>query len=274
MLKWFDEEETSKLNLIEIFPSRQILRLQTDFFAERRSRALDAYLQILTHCLRERDLLDHVIIKEFFGLDRRAVGAGTSFKKLPALKTPNALNIEIEKLRSALFTSKDLKSLHPNFSSLQETISGVQERGNSEDLKCVEKFYELKREWEEMKIRSGEYEGSGFEFDLCSGWDEKQDMPMGTLMGAGPATGRAAGPVPDSTGESASNPLNYTKRHLREQEAILSDLAESLQQQKQVSLEICEEIIQQNRVMSEFGKKQEGTIGEFVQSTGRARKLQ
>lgn len=281
MLPWFEGSPSLRSLLSEAFPPKQILSPQTDGFAERRSRALDAYLQILTHCLRERKLLEHEVIKDFLGFQSfvqiNDIG-GDKICSSSCIRTPNALNSEIEKLRLNLFKSTDLKSLKIDFDSLQEAISGLQERGNLEDLRCVEKFYEVKREWEVMKIQRGEeYDGFKIENRDIKWKVNIKEVPAEIKGGIkGEIKGGILTEIPaEIKGEiKGENMISSTKHHIREQEAILSDLAETLQQQKQVSLEICEEIIQQNRVIGEFEKRQEGTIGDFLQSTERARKLQ
>ena len=249
-----------KQKLKEAFPSKEPLRLQTDLFAERRSKALDAYLQILTHCLRERGLLSREMIKDFFGIKEIVV---KETKLSPGIKTPNALNAEIDKLRSALYNSTDPKSLKDDFDAFQNLIDNLGERREAE---LIEKFYEVKREWEVKKIRNGQFEADSFDF--CFYRREK----MSTACGKGDHT--AADSNNTSSNRDSTVTVNQMKWQLRDQEAILSDLAETLQQQKQLSMEICEEIKQQNRVMSEFGNKQEGTIGDFIQSSEKARKLQ
>lgn len=241
----FDFDGVKKRQLKENFPPKSPLSLQTDLFAERRSKALDAYLQVLMHCTRDDDF----ILRDFFGLKAEQKDS----MKSPKLKTPNVFDAEIDELRIKLFNCKDLKLLTDDFDSLQRNLP-------SEDSKSSTKFYELKREWEVMKIKSGQFDQSTFdikpnakESDSFKD-DNKKHADVNTVIN--------------------SSVLVQRKSHLREQEAILSDLADTLQQQKQLSMEICEEIMQQNREIGEFGRKQEGTIGDFIQSTEKARKLQ
>lgn len=272
--------------LSDAFPSKQILSLQTDAFAEKRTRALDAYLQILTHCLRERKLLEQEqeIIRDFFGIleNNETTKKVRAAAALPVIKTPNVLNNEIDQLRSTLHTTKDLKSLNRDFDELQETILE-----KAEDLKLMEKFYEVKREWEVMKIKRGEqYDGFDICKDIKSNSIDRDSIDSKSIDGdinpkdinSIDVDSKSKDGVLKISKTIVTDTVTLTsstaKHHLREQEAILSDLADTLHQQKQVSLEICEEIIQQNRVIGEFGGRQEGTIGGFMRSTERARKLQ
>lgn len=271
--------------IVESFPPKQILKIQTDAFAEKRARALDAYLQILTHYLRERRLLVHELIKDFFGIvhesemvnsniSNKPIGTGTvRIDCVPVIKTPNVLKNEIEHLRSVLHTTKDLKSLKQKFDLLNETILG-QNHQTQEDLKLMEKFYEVKREWEVMKIKRGE-QYDGFDIKITKVPSNSNSIDMNCKQVT--KNEETLDSTTDSTNTLTINTIDTNtsaKHHIREQEAILSDLADILQQQKQVSLEICEEIIEQNRVIGEFGKRQEGTIDGFMKSSDRVRKLQ
>lgn len=250
MLEFFsDKRDGHREKLMETFPSKSPLSLQTDLFAERRSKALDAYLQVLMHCLKADDR----ILRAFLGIK-----ADPKDKpKSPKIKTPDVFDSEIEKLRMALFSCKDLKSLTDDFDNLQRNLP-------SELSKGAGKFYELKREWEVMKIKSGQFDERSFDMFIDKEISkESRNRYTDTNK-----------PTNNIAKEDDTLVLDETKNHLREQEAILSDLADTLQQQKQLSKEICEEIKQQNREIGEFGRKQEGTIGDFMQSTEKARKLQ
>ena len=177
------------------------------------------------------------------------------------LKTPNLINLEIEKLRHQLNMSADMNK--SEFKELQNQVQELQEkRGRSEeDLRCIEKFYELKREWEVKKIRSGTFDGNEFSI---SGPNKNKSETAEALKEPHDAT----------TVVNDELLVQGTKRNLHDQEAILYDLAETLSKQKLLSKEICSEIVEQNRLLGRVSEKQGIVAEEFKGSNDRVRKLQ
>ena len=258
----------------ENFPGKEPLSLQTDNFAERRSRAFDAYLQILLYAMRTLTANPRVIrcVKQFLNLpDRLSVKKEEpkhSAKKA-LMRTPNGLNSEIERLRQQLNVSDPPNSntFAPDFKELQMQIHELQEKRemSDEDSRCVEKFYELKREWEIKKIRNGTFDGNEFSITASKNGKIVSESPEKETI------------TSTSYSKSGSTPvlmLEDSKRNLYEQEAILSDLAVTLSKQKLLSKELCSELIEQNRLLGRVGEKQEIMAEEFKDSNDRVKKLQ
>ena len=262
--------------MIKSFPSKKILSAQTDLFADRRARALDAYLQFFWLVLKkateeETDIHSlNLIVENFFEvpLNDSSVSIGdeinykctSTMRPLEkALKTPNVLIGVIEGLTEQLFNLK-MKTLPPKFEEefqdLQVQIRELQRRPENEDWRCINKFYGLKREIEDS-------------FKLEN--ENKTEIKMKNKILNAKKTFD-----PDSKQTNAianaTNGINL-KTHLRGQEAILTDLADTLKQQKLLSQEIWSEIKDQNRILEGFSHRHEDTIEELRETDARVKKI-
>jgi len=203
-------------------------------------------------------------VRQFLQIKEEETGKVGS--KRIIVRTPNFINSEIERLRQQLNMNDSMSQ--DEFKELQKQVHDLQERRerSEDDLRIVEKFYELKREWEIRKIRSGTFDGN--EFSITEKI-EKTTEP--SKNGSIPLTNDS-----QTSGRLVNNDellLQSTRRSLFDQEAILSDLAENLSKQKLLSKEICSEIVEQNRLLGRAGEKQEIVAEEFKGSNDRVRKL-
>ena len=275
MKGWFDGRgrEKKRKQLEAAFPGKSPLAIQTDLFAERRAKALDAYLQILVHLLREeKETEGDGILKDFdfFKVTRAAKETEKQKQQLEgnAVRTPNGLNYGIERLRSNLMTdfnsitSADFESLKGHVRDLQERREGAT-AANPDDLRCIDQFYALKREWEIERIKRGQFTDDSFSFESKKSIikSEANENTKQTLK------------ITSSTSVHTLE-LDSFKNHLRGQESILTDLAVTLKEQKKISQEICAEVLQHNKVIENVEKKQDGTLEGFKESGARVRKLQ
>ena len=276
--------------MIKSFPSKKILSAQTDLFADRRARALDAYLQFFWLVLKkateeETDIHSlNLIVENFFEvpLNDSSVSIGdeinykctSTMRPLEkALKTPNVLIGVIEGLTEQLFNLK-MKTLPPKFEEefqdLQVQIRELQRRPENEDWRCINKFYDLKREIEIWRIKSGNSE-EYFEDSFKLENENKTEIKMKNKILNAKKTFD-----PDSKQTNAianaTNGINL-KTHLRGQEAILTDLADTLKQQKLLSQEIWSEIKDQNRILEGFSHRHEDTIEELRETDARVKKI-
>lgn len=257
--------------MIETFPEKQPLSVQTDNFAERRSRALDAYVQILLYALRTTNPNAKLMrsVKQFFNFNTGSSNEQKQTKSEASIvRTPNFINSEIERLRKRLAINEpinetDFKELQGQVYDLQEKRKG---KGSEDDLRCVEKFYELKREWEIRKIRSGTFDTNEFNIDKRTG----NKTEIATARAADLSSTSKAG-CPVIKDELI---LQNAKRHLFDQEAMLADLSETLSKQKLLSKEIHSEVIEQNRLLGRVGEQQEIVAEDFKGSNSRVKKLQ
>lgn len=266
-LSWFTENNI----LRESFPGKQPFQSQTDLFCERRAKALDAYLQFFLHaCGKLRmNAEQEVIFKDFFGINERAesgiIDSKQPGRKSPSVaRTPTGVNSEIDRLKRLLHENVDIGE---DLANLQVLVRGLQEKRDigQEDKRSIEKFYELKREWEIRRIKSGEFV---FESGGESGKNEARKSVLDITK--------------DDDGEKASSHSTQTqtqynptaKELIRGQEAILTDLAATLAEQKMLSKEIYAEVAGQNRIIGQVGQRQEDTKEGFIEATARARKLQ
>lgn len=243
--------------MIETFPAKQPLSLQTDNFAERRSRALDAYVQILLYAFKTTNTNTKLmrLVKQFFNLNLSSTEQKQIKSEAAIVRTPNFINSAIERLRKRLTVNEPINET--DFKELQGQVYDLQEKrkGSEDDLRCIEKFYELKREWEIRKIRSGTFDGN--DFNINKRTENKTEIA------------KAGCPVIKD-----ELILQNTKRHLFDQEAMLADLSETLSKQKLLSKEIHSEVIEQNRLLGRVGEQQEIVVEDFKGSNSRVKKLQ
>lgn len=281
----FGDKSTWEI-LIKSFPSKKVLSAQTDLFADRRARALDAYLQILWLLLqkaREEETESHgfnfdSIVEKFFEVpfndssikDEINYKCTSTLRLRPlekALKTPNVLIGMIEGLMDQLFNLK-IKTLPPKFEEefhdLQAQIRELQRKPENEDLRCINKFYDLKREIEIWRIKSG---NSGEHFENSFSLEIKNEIKIKNKFLDTTKTFDTG-----SKQTNATHGLNL-KTHLRGQEDILSDLADTLKQQKHLSQEIWSEIKDQHRILEGFSHRQEDTIEELRETDARVKKI-
>lgn len=288
-----DQTKTWEL-LMKSFPSKKALSVQNDLFADRRARALDAYLQILWVVLgknqsneelinRNKDL-ESIVEKFFEGplkylkiTENVSVKSQSQIQTHP-LRTPNVLIGVIERLTAELV---NLNSLNPKFedefSKLQAQIRELERKeqpkqaknSNSEDLRCINKFYDLKREIEIWRVKTGQV-GKYFE-DSFSLRSKNEKNPISRNK----TTIRPNSKLNEPSEQfSTSDDFENTKHYLRGQEAILSDLACTLKQQKDLSQEIWTEIKDHNRILESFSDRQEETMEGFKKADTRVKKIQ
>lgn len=281
-------EGRERRQLDEAFPGKNPLSLQTDQFAERRARALDAYLQILVHLARTKPQVSRIIRRDLLNVPESEEKITVNVKReiSPAVRTPNGLNSEIDRLRHCKL--EDLRE--SDFEALQVHIRQLAEKRNpsGEELGCVEKFYALRREWEVERIKKGRFDCGTFSLGAKSGKPEPEGtMGAETVRTKGSETketsailpSTAATTVPstisttisNTTASSAIAGLNHYKR---DQEAILNELAATVHEQRKLSQEIYAEVAQHQKLIDSVSRKQEGTIEGFKESSVRVKKLQ
>lgn len=300
-----DARQLSQLN--DAFPAKHVLSRQTDSFADSRARALDAYLQLLLVCLGRGNHRhwNHPAVVAFFRIPsafvlevgttavtaetaETAVTARTAGTEVtattpsrpsrpsrpshppqsPVVKTPQREFSWHEELGRVEGLLRQLATHPASLTELNEAMGQLQLRaqrtkfgpGNEQ-----QRYFDLKRDVELYRIRHGETDSTLRDSFRLS----RRDV----LGGASGASRTAHVPANAVDGELV--PTHDAQRsQLRYQEAILTDLATTLRQQRELSLALADEIVAQNRLLSQLQGKEEATAGRFRDATVRVKRLQ
>lgn len=274
-----------------------LLSRQTDSFATSRARALDAYLQRLLIRInpQPQSFLD------FFNVPAVGTPAATTQLKSPivSLRTPryeikNSFNwsTELKRLDELLTRLNGKVSIDSSIEldcDLDEAMKHVMFRANralkdeSEAFEFKKKYFDIKREYEIYKIKKSD---SNFLNALKNSFlfpdeqhhivhdgnsDLEQDTTSPSIISS--TINRNTCSQIQSPAQNV-DPSSSLKCHLNHQEAILSDLTVTFQEQKMVSKALAAEIEEQNKFLNAMQTRQDEIKTKFDKSNEKVRKIE
>jgi hypothetical protein len=251
--------------------------------ADRRARAFDAYLQLLLRSL-SRDTKGHEIrrrwshpkVVTFFRIPFtppiRSPQETCAMSRL--LKTPTGFEDLLRRAEVALS-----RRAYDEVRELLGLMSG--DVPGSKDLS--RRFYDVKREYETAMIKSGQVDDDlrdSFRIEKPSKTGQRlQSQSQSQSHSHSHSESLAPLPSPQTTMASPlaqtanSAVLQSQRQNLKYQDAILTDLASTLKEQRELSEGVAREVSEQNRELGRLREHGESTGSAFAASAKQIQKL-